>query len=152
MIRRATCDDFSLCLPLLHSLYHGDIEPDFRLTFGSYASRDGGVVLLVQHQDQVIGILIGSFQTDIDWEGKTARVDAIIVKEDYRRAGIGARLTQSFIALAAERGCKAIKSRVNVSSQTARGFHESLGFARADTYEYVLDIPVNSPRHEQSSH
>jgi ribosomal protein S18 acetylase RimI-like enzyme len=151
MIRRATCDDFSLCLPLLTSLYHGDIGPDFRVTFDSYASGDSGVVLVVQHQDQVIGILIGSFQTDIDWEGKTARVDAIIVKENYRRAGIGARLTQSFIALATERGCKAIKSPVNVSNQPAKGFHGSLGFARADTYEYVLDIPVNNLRYEPSS-
>jgi ribosomal protein S18 acetylase RimI-like enzyme len=151
MIRRAKCDDFSLCLPLLPSLYHGDIGPDFRLTFDSYASRDGGVVLLVQHQDQVIGILIGSFQTDIDWEGKTARIDAIVVQEDCRRAGIGVQLAEGFIALAGEHGCKAIKSPVNVSNQTARGFHESFGFARTDTYEYVLDIPVNSPRHEPSS-
>lgn len=140
-IRKAKADDYSLCLPLLTSLYHGDIGTDFKKTFETFVTDDSNVVLLAQSQGILAGILIGSYQTDIDWEGKTARIDAIIVDEKYRRTGIGKALVHDFVALAKKQKCKAVKSRVNRKNKEAQRFHESLGFARADTYEYVLDFP-----------
>jgi ribosomal protein S18 acetylase RimI-like enzyme len=77
---------------------------------------------------------------DIDWEGKTARIVAIVVDKKHRRTGIGKQLARCFILLAEERKCKAVKSRVNRRNTEAQRFHESLGFARADTYEYVLNF------------
>ena len=98
------------------------------------------MVLLAQSRREVVGILIGSCQMDIDWEGRTARIDAIVVSEKLRRTGIGRQLAKSFIKLAQRQGCKAVKSRVNVKNAGAQRFHETLGFARADTYEYTLDL------------
>jgi ribosomal protein S18 acetylase RimI-like enzyme len=80
---------------------------------------------------------------DIDWEGKTARIEAIIVDEKHRRTGIGKRLTHHFFTLAKGQACKAVKSRVNTKNRTAQKFHESLGFERADTYEYNLGFLQN---------
>lgn len=140
-IRNATIDDYSLCFPLLTSLYHEDIGTDFRKTFESYVTGDTTVVLLAQSRSELVGILIGSYQMDIDWEGKTARIDAIIVNEKQRRTGIGKQLAHHFFTWAKERRCKAVKSRVNIKNRTAQEFHESLGFARADTYEYYLEFP-----------
>ena len=141
IIRNATVGDISLCFPLLTSLYHGDIGSDFRKTFESYVTGDSSVVLLALSQNQLVGILIGSIQLDIDWEGKTARIDAIIVNEKHRRTGIGKQLANRFFTLAKERRCKAVKSRINMNNRTAIEFHKSLGFARADTYEYYLEFP-----------
>jgi ribosomal protein S18 acetylase RimI-like enzyme len=140
VIRKARVGDYSRCLPLLTSLYHGDIGADFENTFKSFITGDSSVVLLAQSRDGVIGILIGSYQMDIDWEGKTARIDAIVVDEKHRRTGIGKQLALHFITLAEEQRCKAVKSRVNRKNEEARKFHESLSFARVDTYEYVLDF------------
>ena len=140
VIRNATVDDYSLCFPLLTSLYHGDIGKDFRKTFESCVTGDSSLVLLAQSQGDLVGILIGSYQMDIDWEGRTARIDAIIVNEKHRRTGIGKQLAHHFFTLAKGRECKAVKSRVNIKNRTAQEFHESLGFLRADTYEYNLEF------------
>jgi ribosomal protein S18 acetylase RimI-like enzyme len=139
-IRKAAVSDYSQCLPLLASLYHGDIGTDFKKTFESYVAGASSIVLLAHSQGEIVGILIGSHQIDIDWEGKTARIDAIVVDEKNRRRRIGEELARSFVTLARRRRCRAVKSRVNVKNQVAQRFHESLGFERADTYEYTLDI------------
>jgi ribosomal protein S18 acetylase RimI-like enzyme len=139
-IRNAEVGDYSRCLPLLTMLYHGDIGTEFKKSFASYVRGNDGMVLLAQSRREVVGILIGSCQIDIDWEGRTARIDAIVVSEKHRRRGIGGQLAKSFIKLAQRQGCKAVKSRVNRKNEGAQGFHESLGFARADTYEYTLDL------------
>ena len=140
VIRKASVDDYSLCLPLLTLLYHGDIGTDFKSTFESFVTSDSSMVLFAQSQGEVVGVLIGSYQKDIDWEGKTARIDAIIVDEKHRRTGIGKQLARYFITQAKGQKCKAVKSRVNRKNKKAQKFHESLGFGRADTYEYVLDF------------
>ena len=77
---------------------------------------------------------------DIDWEGKTAKIDAIVVDEANRKKGIGRRLVERFIGISRKKQCKAVKSRVNVENIIAQKFHESQGFTRAKTYEYFLDF------------
>ena len=139
-IRSAKVSDYSRCLPLLTSLYHGDIGADFRKTFESYIMGDDNMVLLARSREGIVGILIGSYRVDIDWEGKTAGIDAIVVSEKHRRTGIGEQLVNRFVNLAQREGCKAVKSRVNKKNGEAQRFHESLGFFRADAYEYTLDL------------
>jgi ribosomal protein S18 acetylase RimI-like enzyme len=142
-IRNAEVGDYSRCLPLLTLLYHGDIGTDFEKTFASLATDDDSIILLAQSRREVVGILIGSCQTDIDWEGRTARIGAVVVSGKHRRTGIGERLVNRFVKLAQRQGCKAVKSRVNMKNREAQRFHESLGFSRVDTYEYVLDLPCS---------
>ncbi|MGD1054734.1 MAG: GNAT family N-acetyltransferase [Nitrososphaerales archaeon] len=139
-IRNAEVGEYSRCLPLLTLLYHGDIGIDFKKTFASYVRDDDCMVLLAQSRREIVGILIGSCQMDIDWEGKTARMDAIIVGEKHRGTGIGEQLANRFIAWAQRRGCKAVKSRINRKNEEAQRFHRSLGFSMADTYEFTLDL------------
>ena len=139
-IRKAKANDFSACLPLFKSLYHGDIGPDFNHTFEDFVNNKESTVLLAEKSSKVIGILIGSYHLDIDWEGKIAKIDAIIINENFRRSGIGKKLTNYFIVEARDRKCKAVVSRVNRKNRIAKIFHTSLGFARANTYEYILDL------------
>jgi GNAT superfamily N-acetyltransferase len=143
ILRNAGVGDYSRCLPLLTLLYHGDVGTDFKKTFEGFVTGDCNMILPAQSRRGVVGILIGSCQMDIDWEGKTARIDAIVVREKHRRTGIGKQLVNRFITVAQRQRCKAVKSRVNRRNEGAQRFHESLGFARADTYEYVLDFLHN---------
>jgi len=102
--------------------------------------KEEGTILLAERSRSLVGILVGSYHLDIDWEGRTARIDAIIVEEANRKMGIGKKLTQYFIGVAKKRKCRAVKSRVNINNVTAQRFHESLGFTKANTYEYVMDL------------
>jgi ribosomal protein S18 acetylase RimI-like enzyme len=139
-IRRARLEDYDKCLPLLTLLYHGDIGPAFRSCFEDYVRSENGVILISESSNHVRGVLIGSHCLDIDWEGKTARIDALIVGDKYRRTGLGSKLIRYFTKLSKRMNCKAIKSRVNAKNRNAKRFHERLGFKRADTYEYFLDF------------
>ena len=92
-IRNARVIDYVRCLPLLATLYHNDIGPDFRQSFESYVTNDECAVLLALLRGEVAGILIGSYQIDIDWEGETTRIDGIIVSEKLKRKRIGRNLS-----------------------------------------------------------
>ena len=138
-IRVAEVNDYSRCLPLFRLLYHGDLGTGFKGVFEDYVTK-GGVILLAELSHNLVGILVGSYHLDIDWEGRTARIDAVIVEEASRRMGIGKRLTQYFIGMARKERCRAVKSRVNVNNVIARKFHESQGFTNANTYEFILDF------------
>ena len=138
-IREAKVDDYSVCLPLLTALYHGDIGSDFRRTFEDFVESENGVVLIAENTI-VLGVLVGGYHLDIDWEGKTAKIDAIIVDEPHRKQGIGTELMRHFLAEARRKDCKAVKSRVNTENFVAQEFHKTLGFTKAKTYEYFLDF------------
>ncbi len=141
-IRMAEVDDYSACLPLLTALYHGDIGSDFKRTFEDFVESEHGIVLIAENT-KVLGVLVGSYHLDIDWEGKTAKIDAIIVDEPYRKKGIGTELVRHFLAEARRKDCKAAKSRINTENFAAQEFHKTLGFAKARTYEYFLDFVEN---------
>ncbi len=139
-IRTAKVNDYSACLPLFTSLYGGDIGQNFKPTFEEFIYNKDGIVLLAEHSNKVMGILIGSFHLDIDWEGKIAKIDALIVDRALRRRGVGRRLVRYLIAKAKKESCRAVKSRVNRKNRIAQFFHENLGFEKAKTYEYFLDF------------
>ncbi len=139
-IRIAEASDYSKCLPLFTLLYHGDIGPYFKRVFEDYVTQEEGVILLAELSHSLAGILVGSYHLDIDWEGRTARIDAIIVEEANRKTGIGKRLTQHFIDMARKKKCRVVKSRVNVNNAVAQKFHENMGFIKANTYEFILDF------------
>lgn len=143
-IRIANAKDYAKCLPLLTSLYRGDIGPDFRQIFRDYVTETEGVILLAESPDDLVGILVGSFHLDIDWEGRTSRIDAIVVKDAGRRMGTASKLAQCFAEMAKRRNCRAMKSRINTRNVAGQRFHESLGFTKANTYEYVLDFQENA--------
>jgi ribosomal protein S18 acetylase RimI-like enzyme len=139
-IRTAKPDDYYSCMPLLSVLYHGDIGPDFKQTFESFIKNRDCTVLLAEHSSKVIGVLIGSCHIDIDFEGKTAKIDALIVDEAFRRKQIGRSLLCRFVMWARKKHCKALRSRVNMKNKTAQSFHENLGFTKAKTCEYILEL------------
>jgi GNAT superfamily N-acetyltransferase len=145
-IREAKANDYPIGLPLLETLYHGDIGSYFMQTFENYVNNEDGVVLLAEHSNKAIGILVGSYHLDIDWEGKIAKVDALIVDKAHRRKGVGKKLVQQFVAMARRKRCKAIKSRINRKNVVAQKFHKSLGFVEADTYEYFQDFGENTEK------
>jgi ribosomal protein S18 acetylase RimI-like enzyme len=142
-VRLAEISDYSVCIPLFKLLYHGDIGPDFKNVFQDYVKE--GAILLARTSGKLLGILVGSYNLDIDWEGRIARIDAIIVDENHRMRGIGKMLVKRFVEVAQEENCKAVKSRINVANLISQKFHVGLGFSRTDTCEYVLELQQRTP-------
>ena len=132
--------NYALCFSLFDKLYNGDIGSDFKQSFTEYVEEDCGVVVVAEKGDKAVGVLLGSFCLDIDWEGKTGKIDAVFVDEEYRRKGVGTMLFQHFVSIAKKKGVKAVKSRVNDKNFEAQKFHESQGFSRAETFEYFIDF------------
>ncbi len=140
MIRNATPEDFKQCFPLLEELYHGDIGCDFREVFNKFAIGKRSCILMAEQHGETIGVLIGSYYLDVDWEGEVAKIQALIVGEKHRKKGIGKSLVQHFIDKAKQNGCRVVKSRVNRKNKNACLFHERLGFWEAETHEYILEL------------
>jgi len=138
-VRCGTPEDFERCLPLFEEFYHGDIGDNFKEVFDSFTRREKGCVLIAEHRE-VVGILVGSYHLDIDWEGKVAKIQALIVERKHRKKGIGKKLVNHFLHKARKEGCCAVVSRVNRKNQVACSFHEKLGFKEAGTYEFLLEL------------
>ncbi len=81
-------------------------------------------LLLAKRQERLVGLC------DVHFLRDTAQINAVYVRRDCRRQGIGTALLSRAIKLAAERDC--IDLRLNVRSVNAAAFrfYEQLGFHR----------------------
>jgi GNAT superfamily N-acetyltransferase len=140
MVREATSDDYNGCFPLLEQLYHGDIGSRFKEVFNKFAGGDIGCVLMAEQHGKTLGVLVGSYYLDIDWEGKVAKIQALIVDVKHRKKGIGKKLVQRLVEKAKQIGCCAVRSRINRKNEIACSFHKKLDFWEAETYEYMLEL------------
>ena len=139
-IRQAISEDWEKILPLLEQLYHGDIGSDLRKVFAILARSKESSVLIAEQHEKPVGVLIGSYHLDVDWEGKIARLQAIITDEKHRNRGVGRKLLCHFLTQTKENNCRAITLRVNQKNEGARLFYEKLNFSKAKTDEYILEL------------
>jgi len=144
-IRKATLQDWSKTLPLFKQLYHGDIGPNMRKAFTTLTKDSENCVLVAEQNKELIGAIIGNYYLDLDWEDKTAKLQAIIVNEKHRNKGIGKKLFQHFLTETKKHKCRAITLRVNQKNEIASNFYEKLNFTKAETKEYILELkPINN--------
>ena len=139
-IRKATPKDYDKILPLFTQLYHGDIGPNLKETFTNLTKNKENTILIAEQNKKPLGTLIANNYMDLDWEGKTAKLQAIIVDQKYRNKGIGKKLLQHFQTQAKTNGCRAITARVNRKNKNAQLFYEKLNFTQAETNEYTLEL------------
>lgn len=139
-IRQAIPEDWGKILPLFEQLYHGDIGPDLRKIFAILARSKESSVLIAEQNEKPVGVLVGSYHLDIDWEGKIAKLQAIIIDEKHRNRGVGKKLLSHFLTQTKENNCRAITLRVNQKNRGARLFYEKLNFSKAETDEYILEL------------
>jgi ribosomal protein S18 acetylase RimI-like enzyme len=104
-IRQATTKDWRRTLPLFVRLYPGDIGPDLRKVFTILAMSKESLVLIAEQNQGSVGALVGNYYLDIDWEGKIAKLQAIIVDEKHQNRGIGKKLLQHFLTYAKKNNC-----------------------------------------------
>jgi ribosomal protein S18 acetylase RimI-like enzyme len=139
-IRQGFPEDWEKILPLFTQLYHGDIGPNLRKVFARLSRGAEGVVMVAELNGKFVGSVIGSYCLDLDWEGKIARLQAIIVDEKHRGRGIGEAMLHRFLVRAKESSCRAVVARVNRKNRKGGSFFEKLNFEEAGTSEYFLEL------------
>lgn len=138
-LRIATKDDVGDMMPLFFDLYKGDIGPHFSDVLEEYIGSDSHLVTAAIADARMVGLLIGSYRLDIDYECRAGFIDAIVVHEDCRMQGIGKRLVRNFAEWAKSRSCTVLQVL------NARGeFFENIGFKERQVMFH--QVPVGEIR------
>lgn len=88
-----------------------------------------GLVCLAERGDAALGYAIVTWGFDLEWSGRDAFLTELYVRPDRRGEGLGARLLDEALALARDRGARAIHLVVRHDNAGARRIYERAGFA-----------------------
>ena len=131
-IRPATADD----LPAVHSLVGelADFEQAadaFTATLDTYR-RDFAAglfeILVADYDGQVVGMAF-YYLTYSTWKGRMLYLEDFVVREPFRRHGIGQQLFDTFLARARGLGCRLAKWQVLDWNRGAIDFYQRNGAA-----------------------
>jgi GNAT superfamily N-acetyltransferase len=105
--------------------------PDYYLAAFHDIDADPRQRLVVAESDgEVVGTLQLSFLPHLVLRGgERAQIEAVRVRRDQRRAGVGEALVRWAIDEARKRGCRLVQLTTNVERADAHRFYERLGFS-----------------------
>jgi GNAT superfamily N-acetyltransferase len=114
-IRQATAKD----LPVIHNLVlelakYEKAAHEFTATLGDYQRdfQEGVFEALVAETDGEIAGMALYYLTYSTWKGKMLYLEDFVVREAYRRRGIGEALFDTFLTTAKAKGCRLAKWQV----------------------------------------
>ena len=105
--------------------------------------------LLVEHEDELIGFLVGFLCPDHDEE---AYIHFAGVHPAWRRAGLARDLYRRFFAIARAAGRPVVRAVTGPVNAGSIAFHTSLGFAILPGDEDVGGLPVTVDHGPQGDH
>jgi ribosomal protein S18 acetylase RimI-like enzyme len=99
-----------------------------------------GLALLAEDGGKLIGFTFGMLSSDY-WDKRVPKATMInlYVDDEYRSQGIGKKLVEEFVAIAKEKGAKAIEVTANYKNDRGRAFYLKNGFQEKNV-TYHLDI------------
>jgi N-acetylglutamate synthase-like GNAT family acetyltransferase len=125
-LRVATKQDISELMVTLRELYESRGEglgANFSDLLEEFVVSDTHLVMLGLVDGSIAGALVGSYRLDIDYECRAGFIDAIVVRQNQRRRGVGRALVSEFAKWAADRGATALQVL-----NGRREFFEGIGF------------------------
>jgi len=132
-IENAKAEDLEEMAHLLTVLFA--IEQDFRIDFDKQLAgitklfhSQGKELLVAKHEGEVVGMitmqrLISSAEGDY-----IGQIEDLVVKDDYRKMGVGSRLINKIRAIAQEYGYKRIQLAADEDNANALRFYTRRGF------------------------
>ncbi|TNE56278.1 MAG: GNAT family N-acetyltransferase [Bacteroidetes bacterium] len=124
--RRATEADLPAIHQLVYELAVYEKEPDAVVTTPAEYLEDFRNGLFEGHVAEAEGQIVGMilyYMTYSTWRGKMLYLEDFVVKEAFRRHGIGKRLFEIFIDEGRRRGCRQLKWQVLDWNQPALDFY-----------------------------
>lgn len=125
------------------------IEKDFTFNYKKQIAgitklfeHEGSDMLVAKYESEVIGMvtmqrLISSAEGDY-----VGQIEDLIVKEEYRKMGVGSRLINKMRSVALEDGYKRIQLAADVDNANALQFYNKRGFFKTNlnVYHYGVDF------------
>jgi GNAT superfamily N-acetyltransferase len=104
------------------------------------AMSDSGA-FVAERSGEVVGLAAFHIFEVIYRPGPDCRLNALVVRSDHRRQGIGSSLVQAVEQLARERRCHRLELTIRPDRPDAVGFYVGLGFSERP---YRLVKPLNA--------
>ncbi|HEY9712786.1 MAG TPA: GNAT family N-acetyltransferase [Chroococcales cyanobacterium] len=133
--RPARPSEAGILLELAAQLGYPCLLADFQARLERIISRDDQIILVIEDEEGVCGFVhlsVGSALVSHE----TAHVDALIVHERARNAGLGQVLCQSAERWARKRGCACMSVHSNVIRERAHNFYRRNGYVEVKEQKY----------------
>jgi ribosomal protein S18 acetylase RimI-like enzyme len=140
-VRRAGPEDVEAIAGLSATLFREaagrrepGVNPDWpeargRGYFAGLVAGDGSVCLLAEAGGEVVGYLAARAREGTNLRpAKTAELESMYVREEYRNSGVGARLAEEFFVWAKLRGAERASVTAYADNGGAIRFYERWGF------------------------
>ncbi|HWL69065.1 MAG TPA: GNAT family N-acetyltransferase [Geminicoccus sp.] len=116
--------------------------PDaYRRAFRAMARQEGNRMVVAVADGEVVGCMQVTVIHGLSRQGASrAQVEAVRVRRDRRRQGIGQAMLAHAVALARAAGCRLVQLTTDRRREDAHRFYERLGFV-ASHYGMKLDLP-----------
>jgi ribosomal protein S18 acetylase RimI-like enzyme len=108
-----------------------------------------GTSFVVEHEDRLLGFLVGFFCSDHDGE---AYIHFVGVDPGWRRTGLAGDLYGRFIAMARADGRTVVRAVTAPVNKASIAFHTSLGFSILPGDAEVDGLPVTTDRGPQGDY
>ena len=129
-IRDCREEDFEQVLELLEQLWPETNLDGTRLqeVFNDSLEVGTEASFCAVEDDKLIGFCTMNKKHSLLFAGLAAYVDILIVREGYRKTGVGASLLETAAAAAADRGCVAMELDSGFQRTGAHEFYKTQGF------------------------
>ena len=145
--RRPIPDDWDRVMAVMPGWWDGrDLRPLLPKVFFEHFR---GTSLLVEHEDRLIGFLVGFFCPDHDDE---AYVHFVGIEPTWRRVGLAGDLYRRFFALARTSGRTVVRAVTAPVNGGSIAFHTALGFSVLPGDDEVCGVPVTTDRGPHGDH
>lgn len=123
------------------------IESDFTIDFKKQYNGlsqlykcEGSDMLVALHEGKVVGMLTMQRLISSAEGSYVGQLEDLVVKEDYRKMGVGSRLINNMRSLAQEYGYKRIQLAADVNNENALKFYTRRGLKRTQLsiYHYLI--------------
>jgi len=132
MVRKANKNDLENIYNLVKA-FATSFEPEkecFISSFEHILHDKYANIIVAEHDMQIIGYSLGFIHDTFYANGKVAWLEEIMVKEDFRRKGIGFELVRTFEEYSKEKKCKLVA----LATRRASAFYNSIGYEESATY------------------
>ena len=153
-LRMATIDDVKTIQELNNELFEYEMNNEFDKYVKNWPLSDIGkdyfvdliknqFVIIAEIDKKVIGYLAGSIYDDATfsyYDGITAEMDNMFIKEEYRRFGIGSKFVNAFLVWAKNKNAKRIFVTASSKNENTIKFYKKMGFEPINT---TLRLEIN---------
>lgn len=157
-IRQATTDDIEAILHLNNELCKFEMKSGFDTYIKDWSLSDesrayfldlikNAFVIVAEKDAEIVGYLAGSINEEgaySYYEGKTADLQNMFVKQDCRKYGLGSKFISEFENWCEKNGAKRLMVTASIDNESARAFYEKNGFSNINiTLRKELDKKAN---------